>query len=142
MRAYVHTRICTWMFKAALFIKVKQIPYINAYIWTLEKWCRRTYLQGKNTGVDTGRCVDKGGGERGGGGINWEIGIDMHTPTCKVKVKVARSCPTLWDPRDYTFHGILQARILEWVVFSFSRGFSPPRDQTQVSCIADTFFII
>ena len=34
-------------------------------------------------------------------------------------------------------HGIPQARILEWVAVSFSRGSSPPRDRTQVSCIAD-----
>ena len=39
----------------------------------------------------------------------------------KVKVKVAQSCPTLWDPIDYTVHGILQARILEWVAVPFSR---------------------
>ena len=37
---------------------------------------------------------------------------------------------------DYTVHGILQARILEWVALPFSRGSSQPRDQTQVSCIA------
>ena len=41
---------------------------------------------------------------------------------------------------DYTVHGILQARILEWVVFSFSRGPSQPRDRTQVSHIAGRFF--
>ena len=35
------------------------------------------------------------------------------------KVKVAQSCPTLCDPMDYTVHGILQARILEWVAFPF-----------------------
>ena len=35
---------------------------------------------------------------------------------------------------DYTVHGILQARILEWVGFPFSKGSSQPRDQTQVSC--------
>ena len=37
-------------------------------------------------------------------------------------------------------HGVLQARILEWVAFPFFRGSSPPRDWTQVSCIADGFF--
>ena len=41
---------------------------------------------------------------------------------------------------DYTVHGILQVRILEWVAFSFSRGSSQPRDQTQVSHIAGGFF--
>ena len=37
-------------------------------------------------------------------------------------------------------HGILQARILEWVAISFSRGFFQPRNQTQVSCTAGRFF--
>ena len=57
-----------------------------------------------------------------------------------VKVKVAQSCPTLCDPMVYTVHGILQARILEWVAFPFSRRSSQPRDQSQVSCIAGGFF--
>ena len=45
-----------------------------------------------------------------------------------VKVKVAQSCRTLCDPMDYTVHGILHARILEWVAFPFSRGSSQPRN--------------
>jgi len=56
------------------------------------------------------------------------------------KVKVAQSCPTLCDPMDYTVHGILLARILEWVAFPFSKGSSQLKDQTQVSCIAGRFF--
>ena len=44
------------------------------------------------------------------------------------------------DPMDYTVHGILQARILEWVAFPLSRGFSQPRDRTQLSHIAGGFF--
>ena len=61
----------------------------------------------------------------------------------QVKVKVAQSCPTLCDPMGYiyTVLGILQARILEWVAFPFSRGSSQPRDWTQVSRIAGGFFI-
>ena len=43
-----------------------------------------------------------------------------------VKVKFTQSCLTLCDPMDYTVHGILQARILEWVAFPFSRGFFQP----------------
>ena len=58
----------------------------------------------------------------------------------KVIVKVAQSCLTLCDPTDYTGHGILQARILEWVSFSFSRGSFQPRDQSQVSNIAGGYF--
>ena len=56
------------------------------------------------------------------------------------EVKLVQSCLTLCDPMDYTVHGILHARILEWVVFPFSRGSSQPRDQTQVSCTAGRFF--
>ena len=58
----------------------------------------------------------------------------------KVKVKVTQLCLTLWDLMDYTVHGILQAKILEWVAFPFSRGSSQPRDQTQVSHTAGGFF--
>ena len=65
-----------------------------------------------------------------------------------VLVLVAQSCLTLCDPMDCmdcslsgsSVHGILQARILEWVAILFSRGSSQPRDQTQVSCIAGTFY--
>ena len=53
---------------------------------------------------------------------------------------VAKLCPTIFDPMDWTLtgssvHGISQARILEWVVLSFFRGSSQFRDRTQVSCI-------
>ena len=48
----------------------------------------------------------------------------------------------LCDPMDYIVHGILQYKILEWVVITFSRGSSQPRDRTQVSCIAGGFFTI
>ena len=54
---------------------------------------------------------------------------------------VTQSCPTLCDPMDYTTHGILQARILEWVAFPFSRESSQPRDQTRVSCTAGRFLM-
>ena len=46
----------------------------------------------------------------------------------EVKVTVSQSCPTLCDPVGYTIHGILQARILKWVAFPFTRGSSQPRD--------------
>ena len=53
---------------------------------------------------------------------------------------MSQTCPTLCDPRDYTVHGILQTRILDWVAFPFSRRSSQPRDQTQVSLIACRFY--
>ena len=59
------------------------------------------------------------------------------------KLKVTQSCPTLCDTMDYIqSHGILQARILEWVVVSFSRESSPRRNWTQVSCIAGAGCIV
>ena len=57
-----------------------------------------------------------------------------------IEVKVYQSRPTLCDPMDYIVHGILHARILEWVAFPFYRGSSQPRDRTQVSCFAGGFF--
>ena len=56
----------------------------------------------------------------------------------EVKVKVAQSCLTLLP--HGLIHEILQARILEWVAFPFSRGSSQPRYQTRVSCSAGRFF--
>ena len=63
----------------------------------------------------------------------------------QVKVLAAQSCPTLFDPLNYSPPGssvpeILQARILEWVAIPFFRGSSWPGDQNQVSCIAGGFF--
>ena len=71
----------------------------------------------------------------------------MQHQKCNVCVLVAKSCPTLCNPMDCSppgssVHGILQARILEWVAVPFSRGSSRPRDQTQVSCVAGRFFIV
>ena len=59
----------------------------------------------------------------------------------------ARSCPTLCDPMDCSppgssGHGILQARILEWVAIHFSRGSFQPGDRTRVSCIAGGLFTV
>ena len=66
--------------------------------------------------------------------------LQQQTSNCLGEVKVTQSYPTLFDPMDYTVHGILQARIPEWVAFPFSRRSSQPRDQTQVSRIASRFF--
>ena len=57
-----------------------------------------------------------------------------------MKMKLAQSCPTLCNLLDYTAHGILQAKILEWVAIPFSKGSSQFRDWTQVSHIAGRFF--
>ena len=88
------------------------------------------------------------------GNLQFTVGLSeaqleeqRQTATCRggtvcrwVWVKVAQLCPTLCDPMDYTVHGILQARMLDWVAFPSSRGSSQPRDGTQVSHIASGFF--
>ena len=70
--------------------------------------------------------------------------LDSHTFVLylwgKKKVKVIQSWPTLCNSMDYTVRVILQARILEWIAFPFSRGSSQPRNQTQVSLIVGRFF--
>jgi len=77
----------------------------------------------------------------------WELLLNQRG-TCMLCAKSLPSCPTLWDPMDYSLpgssvHGILQARILEWVVKPASRWSSWPRVQTSISCsscIAGRFF--
>ena len=78
--------------------------------------------------------------------LHWQEGSSPRAPPRKplwrlaMKVKIAHLCPTLSESMDYTVHGILQTRILEWVAFPLSRGSSQPRDRTQVSHIAGRFF--
>ena len=67
--------------------------------------------------------------------------ISLNPISPGVLCSVAQSCPTLYDPMDCSppgssVHGILQARILEWVAMLSSRGSSQPRNRTQVSHIA------
>ena len=63
------------------------------------------------------------------------------------KSEVAQSCPTLHDRMDCNLpgssvHGIFQARVLEWVAISFSRGYSWPWDQTRVPRVIDRRFTV
>ena len=77
--------------------------------------------------------------------ISWAPTLEYALYT--VKYKVSQPCPALCSPMDcslpgFSVHGILQARILEWVDVSFSRGFSHPREQTQISHIVGSFFTV
>ena len=74
-------------------------------------------------------------------GKNTGVGCNFLLQHMKVKSEVAQSCPTLSNPMDCSLpgssiHGIFQARVLEWVAISFSRGSSQPRDQTRISCVS------
>jgi len=98
------------------------------------KWCletgnsisKKTHWEQTNIWIPRGEEV---------GGINWEIGIDVHV--C-LHAKLLQSCPTLCDPMDCSppgssVRGIFQARILEWVAMPSSRESSWPRDWTCIS---------
>ena len=77
------------------------------------------------------------------GDISWCPGslLFLKFPSFMALCLITQSCPTLCDPMDCSpsgssVHGILQARILEWVAMSFSRGSSWPRNQTCISYIS------
>ena len=78
------------------------------------------------------RCRQRGFGETNGiySLISRDCVWSHWWPALRLglKVKVVQSCPILCDPMDYIVHGILQARILEWVAVPFSRGSSQTRD--------------
>ena len=81
------------------------------------------------------------------GWLWWDhLHVDMQVAfRYSSKVRVAQSCLTLCDPMDCSptgssVHGILQARIPEWVSILFSRGSYRPRNRTWVSLIAGRFF--
>ena len=78
--------------------------------------------------------------------VGWQCHQIVSTKE-REKVLVTNCLPGSLQPHDCSppgssVHGILQARILEWVAMPSSRGSSQPRDRTQVSCIADGFFTI
>ena len=97
-------------------------------------------------------CVYEGEREKGGwiGTADWRfLAQEKHSARGQVEsesVGCSESCTTVCSPTDcspvgFSVHEILQARILEWVAISYSRGSSQPKDWTQVSCIAGRFFI-
>ena len=112
-------------------------------------WCSSRHLcqpASVYTGCECQARTFLGGGRHPG---EWLPQVEVaprvsHLQLVCLKVKeseITQSCPTLCDPMDCSLpgsfvHGILQARILEWVAISFSRGSSLLRDRTQVSHIA------
>ena len=71
---------------------------------------------------------------------NWSWIVLWRRTRHPRKVKVTQSCLILCNTMDYTVHGILQMRTLEWVDFPSSRGSSWPRNQTGISWFAGGFF--
>ena len=73
----------TWMDPEAIIqSEVSQKKTTIAFMWNLENWYRWSYLQSRNRDTDAGnKCMDTEWGV-GGGGRNWEIGIDIYAPLC------------------------------------------------------------
>ena len=99
--------------------------YAESKIW--HTWSC-SWNRNRLTDIENRSVVAK---ERGGGGKDWELGVS---------VLVTQAFLTLCNPMDCSLpgssvHGIFQARILEWVAISFSRGSSWSRDQAWVSCV-------
>ena len=117
---------------------VQGVLQVRILEWVVSPFSRGSSQPRNRTGVS---CIPSGFL------TSWATREAQLTFMKKVKMLVAQSCLTLRNPMDYTPLGfsvprILQARILEWVAISFSRGSSQPRDWTQISCIAGRFFTI
>ena len=93
----------------------------NTYMWLYKNSTDKPICRNRDADIESG-CLDIGLMARG---MNWKIKTDIKH--CRLSAS--------------SVHGILQARIMEWVAFLFSRG-SCPRDQTWVSHIAGKFFTI
>ena len=70
---------------------------------------------------------------------SWVVGLVLGGGGGRVVAKLYLTCDSMDSSLvDSSVHGILQARMLEWVAISFSKGSFQPRNRTQVSCIADS----
>ena len=107
-----------------------------------ESWGREYSLHFRDKRAETQKVNDASSDEKISGLL---ILCLLQKTTVFCGGLVAESCPALCNSRDCSspgpsVHGIFQARPLEWVAISFSRGFPQPRDYTLVCCIADRFF--
>ena len=101
------------------------------YSWGQINECKEQVRRSNKSGISSGVCVSVHVCVHG-----WKQRWTYSQPyLVLVKVKVAQLCPTLFDPTDYTVHGIV-----EWVAFPIFRGSFQPRDRTQASHIAGGFF--
>ena len=145
--------------EAHLFLKSNHI--LSAVAWTQEEWCLwnmmstltqwRLRMETARTSIfgsispdclpqDWFLCISLEGRCISLNRVASTIPLSFPLREC-MPAKSLQSCPTLCDPVDCSppgssVHGILQARILEWVAMPSSGGSSPPRDRTQVSYVS------
>ena len=118
------------------------IPFVRKETWSRKGLMGRKNRTGGDWGLKVMRMKVRLGNSEWIICEEWQSGLEAENAEMwlGLKVKVTQSCPTLCNPMDYTVHGILQVRILEWAAIPYSRGSSQPRDWTQVSYIAGGFF--
>ena len=140
----------TWALGSSLWTKLVdvmkfQLSYFKSWKMMLRKCCTQYAIKfGKlSSGHRTGKGQFSFQFQRNAMPKNAQTPTQLHSSHTLVRKKeseVAQLCPTICDPMDCSLpgsslHGILQARVLEWVAISFSRGSSQPRDRIWVSCI-------
>ena len=113
----------------SLLSKVNVICYVSfsdiTHIWNLKKLYKWTYLRNRNRLTDRESNL-------------LVIKVESESHSVMSNSLRCHGCSSPWS----SVHGILQARILEWVAFTSSRGSSQPRDGTHVSCIPGGFFTV
>ena len=110
-----------------------------------DKKPRKTLMRTWRESRHQGRWRLEGTDDLRGQTSRLEVPLEIYCWWRKVlaaKLCLALRAHGLYSPPGSSVHGIIQARILEWVAISFSRGSSPLRDQTQVSCTAGRFFTV
>ena len=122
------------------------LAWVEVAVATISAWCQHlwwAYVPDK-TWPDPGLNIST---KKASGQVQWQgKSISSHSLSMVgSESEVAQSCPTLCNPMDCSLsasavHQIFQARVLEWIVISFSRGSSWPRNRTQVSRIAGRRF--
>ena len=109
--------INTWVIKNALFLEVSFTDYVLALYMFCWLYALSSLFLAPIKRLD---CRNK---------------LVSPCRDCPSVVLSGSPFPSPGDISPISLHGILQARVLEWVAISFSRGFSQPSDQTEVSCI-------
>ena len=115
-----------------------RVLYFSTQVWHLWEYTQKTLISIDDSGILPQQL-----------NLSFTMGWNQRFSTVLLlwKVLVVQSCLTLCDsvacsPQGFSVHGILHARLLEWVAISFSGRSSQPRDRTKVSCIAGRFFTI